>query len=104
MAQVSRPSQSQPHTPLHIASRVAAGVLGGYAFTWGFITLGMPLLAAAGMSFGDARSLTGMLAFVVLLVVFCWAFAAARLARVWAVLAGGGASMTLAGWWLARLG
>ena len=35
-----------------------------------------------------------LLAFLVFLVCFCWAFAAASVARVWIVLAGGGALMT----------
>jgi hypothetical protein len=39
-----------------------------------------------------------LLAFLVFLAVFCWAFAAPRLARVWAVLAGSGALMTGAAW------
>jgi hypothetical protein len=43
-----------------------------------------------------------MLGFLVFLAAFCFAFIAARLARVWTVLAGGGALMSLAGWWLSR--
>ena len=42
------------------------------------------------LSFGDA--------FLVFLVVFLWAFASSSVARVWAVLAGGGALMTLSAW------
>jgi hypothetical protein len=94
---------SRARTPLHIALRVAAAVIGGYAFTWGFIALGVPLLAAAGMRFGDANTLSAMLGFLVLLVAFCWAFSAPSLVRIWNVLAGGGALMTLAGWWFSRL-
>ena len=90
------------HRPLQILSRIAAGVLGGYAFTWGFISLGIPLLLAAGMRFGDANTLSTMLGFLVFLGAFCWAFAASGLARIWTVLAGAGALMTLAGWWLSR--
>jgi hypothetical protein len=79
---------------LHIASRIAAGVLGSYAFTWGFIALGIGLLFAAGMPFHDAESLSYILAFIVFLAAFLWAFAARSLARVWLVLAGGGVLMT----------
>ena len=61
---------------IQIVSRVAAGVLGGWSFTWGFL---------------------------VYLVVFCWSFAAASTARVWLVLFGGGAAMTGLGWWMTRL-
>jgi CHASE1-domain containing sensor protein len=37
-----------------------------------------------------------MLAFLVFLVAFLWAFSAANVKRVWLVLAGGGLSMTAA--------
>ena len=37
-----------------------------------------------------------MLAFLVFLVAFLWAFSAANIKRVWLVLAGGGLSMTAA--------
>jgi hypothetical protein len=52
------------------------------------------------MSYHEAETLIYILAFLVFLVVFCWAFAAARVARVWGVLAGGGAVMTVAAWLL----
>ena len=89
-------------TPLHIASRVSASLIGGYAFVWGFVTLGIALLIKAGMPYGDAQTLTFLLAFLVFLGCFLWAFAAARLARVWWVLAGGGCLMTGAAWLLTR--
>ena len=82
----------------HLVSRIAAGVLGGYAFTWGFIALGIGLLFAARVEFHDAEALGYILGFVVFLVVFLWAFSAASLRRVWLVLAGGGALMTAAAW------
>ncbi len=85
-----------------IVSRIAASMLGGYVFVWGFVTLGIALLLAAGMSFEDAHHLIYLLAFLVFLTCFCWAFAAASLARVWAVLAGGGAVMSVAAWFLSR--
>ncbi|WP_406622451.1 iron uptake protein [Acidovorax sp. SDU_ACID1] len=81
---------------LHAALRIAAAVLGGYAFTWGFIALGMSGLFALGMPFHDAEHLTSILGMLVYLVAFLWAFAARSLARVWIVLAGGGAFMAAA--------
>ena len=39
---------------LHIVSRTAAAVLGGYVFTWGVIAFATALLFAAGMEFHDA--------------------------------------------------
>jgi len=85
---------------VRIASRVAASLLGGYAFVWGFVTLGIALGLAVGMDYDDARTLCNLLAFLVFLSCFCWAFAHASLARVWGVLAGGGLLMTGAAWWL----
>ncbi len=85
---------------LAITSRVAASLLGGYAFTWGFTVLGVALLAAVGMTYHEAQTLIYLLAFLLFLVVFCWAFAAARVWTVWVVLAGGGAAMTVMAWLL----
>ena len=78
-------------------SRIAAAVLGGYAFTWGFTTLGIAGLVALGMEYHDAEAGTLILAFLVFLGMFLWAFAAASLARVWVVVAGGAAVMIGAG-------
>lgn len=78
---------------LHVVSRIAAGTLGSYAFTWGFIALVVGTMFAAGMPFHDAEALSYILGFIVLLVAFLWAFCAASLMRAWLVLAGGGALM-----------
>lgn len=87
---------------LPITSRVAASLLGGYAFTWGFTSLVIALGLAAGSDYHESQHLAFLLAFLVYLGAFLWAFAAASLARVWLVLAGGGALMTAAAWWLTR--
>ena len=81
---------------LAVLQRIAAALLGGYAFTWGFIALGLALLFAAGMDFHDAEHLAAILGFLVFLTVFLWAFAGRSLARVWGVLAGGGLLMAAA--------
>lgn len=86
----------------HIASRVAASLLGGWAFVWGFTTLGITALVALGMPYMEAQTLLFLLAFLLFLALFCWSFAAASLTRVWAVLAGGAALMTGAAWLLQR--
>jgi hypothetical protein len=91
------------HSSRHVFSRVCASILGSYAFAWGFIALGVSSLIGAGFEFHEASSLVSMLGFLLFLGTFCWAFIAASIARVWLVLAGGGALMTLAGWWVARL-
>lgn len=78
---------------MNVALRIAAGMLGGYAFTWGFIALAITSLFAARLDFHDAETLGTILGFVLFLVVFLWAFAARSVLRVWLVLAGGGALM-----------
>ncbi len=81
---------------LHVAARIAAAVFGGYAFTWGLVALSVALLFAAGMEFHDAEHLGYIVGFLVYLTAFLWAFASRRLTRVWVLLAGGGALMTVA--------
>jgi len=83
-----------------IISRVLAALLGGYAFTWGFVSVGIAGLVFLGVDFHDAEAGILMLAFIVYLLVFLWAFAAASLVRIWSVLAGGALLMTAAGWQL----
>jgi hypothetical protein len=95
-------SASSSLSPRVIVSRVAASLLGGYVFVWGFVTLGICLLLLAGMPYDDAQTLAYLLAFLVFLWAFCWAFCAARLVRIWAVLLGGGAMMSIAAWLIAR--
>jgi len=83
---------------LYLINRILCSLLGGYAFTWGFSSLGIAGLAALGVDFHEAETGVLMLAFLVFLSVFLWAFAGHSVARVWAVLAGGGAVMTLSAW------
>ena len=85
-----------------IVSRVAASLVGGWLFVWGFTTLGIALALSAGMRYGQAQTLLYLLAFVVFLTLFCWAFAAASVMRVWAVSAGGGVAMTGLAWLMLR--
>lgn len=93
-------STSAPH-PVHIVARIGAALLGGYVFVWGLVTLTLVLLVTAGLPYGEARTLVMLLAFLVFLMAFCWAFVHDSLLRVWAVLAGGGAVTSALAWWLA---
>jgi hypothetical protein len=86
--------------PAAVVLRITAAVFGGYAFTWGFTTLGIALGLAGGMRYAQAQTLMYLLAFLVYLVAFCWAFAARSMGRVYLVLAGGGTSMTALAWLL----
>jgi len=85
-----------------VALRVAAALLGGYAFVWGFTTLGTMVGMASGASYGHALTTVYLLTFLVFLAVFLWAFAARSVTRVWIVLAGGGALMSGLAWLLQR--
>ena len=89
-------------TRSHIASRVAASLLGGWAFVWGFAALSTAGQVALGKPYKEAYTATMLLAFVVFLIAFCWAFAAPSLSRVWAVLTGGAVLMTGSAWLLQR--
>lgn len=80
---------------VHLA---AASVLGGYAFTWGFAAFAIAALVALGVDFHEAETGTLIVAFLVFLGVFIWSFSVPRIARIWAVLLGGGAVMTGAAW------
>lgn len=89
-------------TPAHIAARVTAGIFGAYAFSWGFAAAGVAALVGLGVEYHDAEMGVLMLAFLVFLGLFLWSFAAARIARVWAVLAGGAALLFTAAWAIQR--
>lgn len=88
-------TSSSPFSSLPVVNRIAAAILGGYAFTWGFMAVGTALLYAVGMAFHDAESLSAIVGFLVYLILFLWAFAAPRLLRVWLVLVGSGAVMAV---------
>jgi hypothetical protein len=81
-----------------VGSRIAAALLGGYAFTWGFTALGIAGLVALGVDFHEAETGVLLLAFLVFLGLFLWAFAAASVVRVWVFLGSGAVLMTAAAW------
>ena len=89
-------------TGMAIFNRVAAALLGGYLFTWGFSAFSITGLVALGVDFHESQTAIMLLSFLVFLGLFLWSFAAASLTRVWAVLGGGGAVMTSVAWALQR--
>jgi hypothetical protein len=95
MPDLNRIGALPPPTAGAIVSRIFAALVGGYAFMWGFATLGITGLVAAGMEYDEAWMLVMMLAFLVCLAAWLWAFSTRSLLRVWLVLAGGGAAMTV---------
>lgn len=72
-----------------VIARIAAAVLGGYAFSAVLVALLAILLPIAGMARSEAVLLASMLGFLIYLVVLIWAFAEPSVKRVWAVLPGG---------------
>jgi len=79
---------------LQLLARIAAAIFGGYALCWGFIALGLALLYTQGiLSFHDAEHLSSMLGLLLYLLVFCWAFVARSVSRLWVCLLGGAALM-----------
>ncbi|MGB3394617.1 MAG: iron uptake protein [Stenotrophomonas sp.] len=83
---------------LRLASRMAAAVFGGYAFTWGFIAAAMALLFKAGMEFHDAEFLASAVGLLLYLVIFLGTVASRRrLALTWLALLGGGAALAAVG-------
>ncbi|MFC3117059.1 iron uptake protein [Cellvibrio fontiphilus] len=88
---------------LSIINRIAAALVGGYAFTWGFTALGIAGLVALGVDFHEAETAVLLLAFLVFLTLFLWVFATSRIARAWLLLGGGAVLMTAAAWALQRV-
>ena len=88
--------------PLNVIARITAAILGGYIFTWGFSVSATSGLAAMGLAYDQARVATMLVAFLIFLGAFLWSFAAASVARVWLVLAGGGALMTVIAWYVQK--
>lgn len=89
----------RPHRP---AAVLATALVGSFAFTWGFVALGVAGQVALGGDFHEAEMAMLLLAFLVFLPLFLWAFASPRQGRVRALLFGGAAWMTAAAWALQR--
>jgi protein-S-isoprenylcysteine O-methyltransferase Ste14 len=85
--------------PVLLISRIAAAVLGGYAFVWGFTTLTIAVALSMDTPYDEAQTLAYLLVF---LGAFLWTFAVRSVLRAWLVLAGGGALMTAIAWSMTR--
>lgn len=84
------------------AVRTVAAILGGWAFTWGFVACGTAALAGLGVEFHDAETALLMLGLLLFLGIFLWTFAARSVWRVCAVLVGGAVCFNTAAWLLQR--
>lgn len=81
------------------SGRGARAVIGGrprFPTCADICAIGVAGLVALGVDFHEAKTALLLLAFLVFLPLFLWAFAAASLARVWAALGGGAVFMTAA--------
>ena len=87
---------------LSILQHLIVALFGGYLFTWGVTTLGVTVLVALGVDFHEAETSLLLLAFLIFLAVFLWAFSV-PLFRAVAVLGGGVVFMTAAALGLQRV-
>jgi len=85
------------------ALRCVTTLLGSYAFTWGLVALGVAGLVFLGVDYHEAETALMLLAFLVMLPLLLWAFAAPRQGRAMALLFGGAALMTAAAWGVQRV-
>lgn len=105
------PSLSVPVAPaptkrsaiLIIAHRIVLSLFGSYVFTWGCTAFGIAVLTALGVNFYEAETVLLILAFLIIVPVFLWAFAAQSIGQVWLILVGGAISMTAAAWLIQKL-
>lgn len=77
---------------------VIAAIIGGYVFTWGFVSLGVTALVYLGVDFHTAELGMFMLAIIIYTFIFLWFFSLKSRFLGWLTLFGGGALMTLAGY------
>ena len=80
-------------THRRLVLHLVVALLGGYLFTWGVTTLGVTVLVALGVAFHEAETSLLLLAFLIFLAVFLWAFSTSLLRAV-TVLGGGAVFMT----------
>jgi hypothetical protein len=97
------PARPTARAALSAASRHLAALLGSWWFAYGFVALATFGLRAAGMPFDDARLLSWMLGFLLLLAGTCWAYVPRSVWTPWLVLGGGGTLMGAAAWTLSRM-
>lgn len=96
----SMPSMHRSHRP---AVHLVTTLVGSFAFTWGFVALGVAGLVALGVDYHEAEVSLMLLAILVFLPLFLWSFASPRQLRVTALLFGGAGLMTATAWTLQRV-
>lgn len=83
-----KPVRKGPNTG-RLIHQTLLSLIGAYAFTWGLSAASIAAQVALGVDFHEAETRILLLAFLVFIAVFMWAFACHSLARVWCVLVGG---------------
>jgi hypothetical protein len=91
-----------PASPAAKSRHALLSLAASFGFTWGFVALGVAGLTALGMDYHESEKGLMLLAFVVFLPLFLWAFACARPAWALVLLGTGAAGMTAAAWALQR--
>jgi hypothetical protein len=91
------------HRSRRPAARLVITLVGSFAFTWGFVALGVAGLVALGVEYHEAEVSLMLLAILVFLPLFLWSFASPRQLRVTALLFGGAGVMTATAWTLQRV-
>lgn len=102
-SQPSSPPRQGSHDIFAMTHRVVLSLVGSYAFTWGFTAFGLAGLVALGVDFHEAETALMLLAFILIVPLFLWAFTRRNLLPVWLVLGGGAALMTAAAWGLQQM-
>ena len=85
-----------------LTSRIAAAILGSYVFAYGFTALVTAVAIATSGDYDEGLLLAYLLAFLVYLGAFLFAFAARSVGLAWLALGGGGAAMIATAWSLAQ--
>ncbi|TNC93199.1 iron uptake protein [Thalassolituus sp.] len=88
------------HIISHPLSNVLAALLGGYLFTWGFISLAITGSVFSGVDFHTAEHGALLIAFPLYLLMFFWIAVSQRFWLSRAVSFIGGTLMTLSAWYL----
>ncbi len=83
-------------------AHLATTLVGSFAFTWGFVALGVAGLVALGVDYHEAEVSLMLLAVLVFLPLFLWSFASSRPGWVRALLFGSAGVMTAIAWTLQR--
>jgi hypothetical protein len=87
-------SLSRPSRPVEVLLRTTLALVGGYLLVRGLVSLCISVAVTLGADYERARLFAMMVAFLLYLAVFLWAFATRHLWRAIALLTGAAALTT----------